>query len=221
MNEDQPSNAELVQNLEPWFPLMGRVFDHAMYRHKAAVPILGLPRKTERANDLHRAIRENFRTVAELAAPFFELKEEREGKGLDYLIWRIIPDVPFAMRWGIHNGGTINRNRTLRTKEVQEQTMLFGAPADAEYGASMPTCSVSFTIEDDYTEVGVPKWWMGRLYLIRERAMQSEVMTEAHVFTPPIEDSAHFEVPPPVVAAREEEVAEWGQMVDQIRQNFG
>lgn len=221
MNEDQPTNAELVQHLEPWFPLIGRVFDHAMYRHRAAVPILGLPRKTERANDLHRAVRENFRTVAEMAAPFIELKEEREGKGLDYLVWRIIQDMPFTMRWGIHNAGTINRNRTDRTTEVREQTMLFGHPADEENGTSMPTCSVGFTIEDDYTEVGIPKWWIGRLYLIRERKMQSEVMTEAHVYPPPVEDGNGFEVPPPVVAAREQEVEEWGEMVERIRRNIG
>lgn len=221
MSESQPSNAELVHHLEPWFPLLGRVVEHSMQRHKIAVPILGLPRRTERANDLHRAIRESFRAVADHADPLIELKEEPEGQGLDYLIWRIIPDRPFTMRWGRHNGGTIRRNRTHRTREIQEQTLLFGSSEADEQSTAMPTCSLSFTIEDDYTEVGVPKWWIGRLYLVRERAVQSEVVTEAWVYQPPAEDAAAFEAPPPVVAAREAELQEWGEMIADIRQNFG
>ncbi len=217
MAEDQHfSNFELVQQLEPWFPLFARIGEAALRDQLAAVPILGLPRKTECANDWHRAWRNNFRRVCDLAEDFVTLVEEPEGQGLDYLLFRMNPDKPFTMRWGRINGETIRRNRTARTREVHEQGTLFGVATESP--SAMPNVTLGFTIEDYFTQVGQPCWWFGRLHLLRERADVSEFMTEVHVYPAPEQNTeSPFGVPPPIVIARENEAQELEQMIENIR----
>jgi hypothetical protein len=183
----------------------------------AGVPVLGLPRKTERANDFHRTWRENLRTACNFADPLLTLMEEPDGQGLDCLVCRTDPEMPFAVRWGLYNGQTIQRNPTGRTNEVYEQGIMHFAEDDLN-PREMPVVSLGFTLEDDYTEVGVPQWWFGKLVLLRERRNFCEFITDVHVYQKPTDargGEAHL--PAPFVAERQKEVAELEQMVARIR----
>jgi|SRR5665213_125886 len=214
--KQQLSNAEIVHLTESWFPLFSKVMSASLRDHLAAVPILGIPRKTERACDIHRAARENFRRLCDFTDPLLKLVEEPEGSALDYLICNMSVDSPFAIRWGRYNGTTIRRNRTIRTNDVQEQGYLFGAP-DAEID-TMPVVTLGHTIEDEYTEAGIPCWWIGRLYLLRERKRESEVITEVHVFSKP-EQQVSPSSRSPTVSARENEIEEWRKLANKIRKS--
>jgi hypothetical protein len=215
MSQSQPSNAELVHLLEPWFPLFSRVGAAAERDFLAAVPLLGIPRKTERANDMHRAWRSNLRRVCDLAEPSLVLREEPDGKGLDYLLCQMNPEMPFVLRWGRFNGETIRRNRTDRSAQVQEQGRLF---ASMEPDASeLPTVTLAHTIEDEYTQAGRSCLWIGRLVLLRERTDESEVITEVHIYQKPEFDAlAGDGVPTPLVVARQNEKEEWEQIIQHI-----
>ena len=87
-------NEEIVEALEPYFPVLSEMVDKAFLGHLRSVPIMGLARKTERANDIHRAIRTKFRGLSDAASDLFELREEPEGVGMDYLIFRGLSDRP-------------------------------------------------------------------------------------------------------------------------------
>jgi hypothetical protein len=194
MSESQPpSGIELAQILEPWFPVFAVVHQAAMRDQLAAVPILGLPRKTERANDLHRAIRNNFRRMCDLADPLLRLEEEPDGSGLDYLVCSMT-DTPFAIRWGRFHKSTIHRNDTLRSRSYQEQGGLFGV-LPGETTGEMQTITIGHTIEDDFTEAGRPQWWVGKLLLLKERPDESEVITTIHVYSRPARDRLRRERP--------------------------
>ncbi|MDP9173408.1 MAG: hypothetical protein M3O30_06025 [Planctomycetota bacterium] len=217
MRESQPENQDFVHMLEPWFPLFARVGKAALRDFHAAIPMLGLPRKTERANDLHRAWRNNFRNVCDLAEPMLALREEPDGQGLDYLLCQMNPDMPFVLRWGRTDGETIHRNRTERNRTIQAQGRLFASmePDPSE----LPVLTLAHTIEDEYTQAGRSCLWMGRLFLVRERPGEnSETITEVHVYqNPSYGAGAETDVPPAIVVARQNEREEWGQIIQQIR----
>jgi len=216
MSENQPSNAKLVRLLEPWFPVFAEIGSAALRDFKAAIPLLGPPRKTERANDLHRAWRNNFRRACDFAEPLIILREEPDGEGLDYLLCQMNPDIPFVLRWARFDGEAVRRNRTQRSKQVQEQGRLF---ASMERDATeLPTVTLGHTIEDEYTEAGRSCLWIGKLVLLRERWKESEVIAEAHVYSPPGPDaSVSGEAPAPLISARQGELEQWGQMINRIR----
>lgn len=218
MSNRQLSNFDFTRLLEPWFPLLGRVHAAALRDHLAGIPLLGMPKKTERANDIHRAVRTNLRRVCDLAEPLMSLTEEPDGQGLDYLTCRMDQDRPFRIRWGHYKGGSIRRNRTERTRQQQEQGYFEFSDKQAEDEAEgTPWVTVGHTIEDDYVEIGAACWWIGRLVLLRERPMECEVITEVHCFEPPIREvDRASEVPPPLVEAREQETREWEQMIQGI-----
>lgn len=210
------TNFEIANGLNPWFPLFGEVVQAGLRDHLAAVPILGLPRKTERANDLHRAIRENFRRLCDLSAPMLELREEPDGQGLDYLVSRLAE--PVAVRWGLYKSGTIKRNDTLRTKCCQEQGLLPLPGVDLDvHEADLPLVSLAYPLADDYTEIGVPCWWINRLLLIREREGDSEVITTIADFPQPVVSVNDYSTPSAIVQARAEEIEHWGAAVEAIR----
>jgi hypothetical protein len=60
---------------------------------------------------------------------------------------------------------------------------------------------------------------MSRLYLLRERAEKSEIVTEVHVYSQPDRSADTDELSAPTVAARQAERAEWAQMIDVIRRS--
>ncbi|MGN6625885.1 MAG: hypothetical protein ACTHLN_04635 [Tepidisphaeraceae bacterium] len=217
MPQRQPSSIEMANWLEPWFPLLARIGTAVERDVLSAIPILGLPRKTERANDFHRAWRNNFRRVCDLAPQFFDLVEEDDGGGLDYLLCKMNPDIPFGMRWGRYNGTTIRRNRTQRSGQFYEQGLLFAC--DEFDSTELPTVTLAHTIEDEYTIVGQSQMWMGRLYLLRERPIQSELVAEVHVYPEPDRAAETSSVPAPLVIAREDETEEWKRIIRDIRRS--
>lgn len=210
-------NSVLAGGLNPWFPLFGQVVQAGLRDHLSAVPILGLPRKTERANDLHRAIRENFRRLCDLAGTnLLELREEPDGQGLDYLVSRLAD--PVAIRWGLYKGGTIKRNNTQRTRSCQEQGLLELPGVDLDVcEADMPLVSLAYPLADDYTEVGVPCWWINRLLLIREREGESEVITTIADFQQPQVGLNTYTTPTAIVQVRAAEIEQWETTVEAIR----
>jgi hypothetical protein len=213
MSELQPpSNNDVVHLLEPWFPLFARVGAAAERDFLAGIPILGLPRKTERANDLHRAWRNNFRRVCDLADPLLVLREEPEGQGLDYLLCQMNPEMPIALRWGRFDGERIRRNRTERNNQIQEQGLLFGSMEPDS--SDLPSITLAHTIEDEYTEAGRSCLWIGRLLLLRETAGESEVITEVHVYQrPDRSNEPENDVPAPIVSARHDEIRLFSKFV--------
>lgn len=209
------SNDLLVEATRPWFPLFADVAQTAMMRHLQAIALLGLPRKTERANDLHRAIRDGFRVMCDSADGLLGLVEEPEGQGLDYVVFRGFIDKPFSLRWGHWNGPRINRNATIRTAECQGQGLLFGGFDEETNG--LPVATLGYTIEDDYTEAGIPAWWMGRLAILHERVDESEFVIEVARFARPETGIIQDSTPSAILQAREEDVARWERMVQEVR----
>lgn len=215
MAKSQPSSIELSHLLQPWFPLFARVGTAAERDVLAAMSLLGIPRHTERAGDFHRAWRNNLRRVCDMASQFFTLREEPDGRGLDYLICQMNPKVPFVLRWGRYNGITVRRNRTERTTLNQEQGLLFDLMESDP--SELPVLTLAHTIEDEFTIVGRSQLWIGRLYLVRERQHESEIVAEVHVYSPPDRAAATFETPAPIIARRNDEDAEWRRIVEGIR----
>ena len=164
MKHKPPSKRDLLRSSEPWFPIISRVCQAAFRDVLAGVPVLGNPRKTERANDLHRAVRENFRRVCDLGH-FLRLVEEPEGKGLDYIVSSLNPDVQIGYRWGRYDGVAVRRNPSLRTKDFHEQGTLFSLVDDEPSG--MPMLTVGLAIADDFWEANKPCCWLGRIMLLQ------------------------------------------------------
>jgi hypothetical protein len=217
MAERQPSSIELSDQLQPFFSLFARVGTAAERDVLAGMAVLGVPRHTERASDFHRAWRNNLRRVCDLAPQFFTLREEPEGKGLDYLICNLNPKMPFTLRWGRYNGTTIRRNRTERTAINQEQGVLFDSLLEGL--PELPVLTLAHTIEDEFTFVGQSQLWIGRLYLLREREEQSEVITEVHVYSPPNRSTVNFETPAPIIVQRQDEDGEWQRIINDIKRS--
>ena len=213
------SNQQAMNDLSPWFDLFGEVFEAAQRDHFAAISLLGVPRKTERAGELHRACRENFRRVCDTAAPLLELKEEPDGQGLDYLISRL--GQPLAVRLGFYKNGAIKRNRTDRTRTCQEQNILFPDCDLDEHVQDMPLLTLGYTISNDYTEVGVPCWFISKLLLLRERTGESEVITTIREFSEPKRNAGNYTAPSAIIKARQAELAQWEQMVRRIKKSAG
>lgn len=218
MTNSTPSNQFFFETLKPWFPVFTEITQAGFDRHLQAIPVLGLPRKTERANDIHRAIRDVVRPIC--TGDLLELREEPEGQGLDYIVFRAWIDTPFAIRWGRYNGGTVHRNGTQRSQTVQQQGLLFGGFDVEKEGLAVVT--LAHTIEDDFTLAGAPAWWMGKLLLIRERVDESEIITEIASFDRPAQRRQPEEQDDSLarmIRAREDDVARWERMVDRIREN--
>ena len=213
------SNQQAMNELSPWFELFGGVFEATQHDHLASISLLGIPRKTERAGEIHRACRENFRRVCDLASPLLELKEEPEGQGLDYLISRL--GQPLAVRWGFYKNGAIKRNATDRTRDCQEQGILFPECDLDKRVESMPLLSIGYEISNDYTEVGVPCWFISKLLLLRERAGESEVITTIREYSEPKRNAGNYTAPTAIVKARQAELAQWEQMVRRIKKSAG
>src|SRR5687767_13468899 len=116
---NQPTNAEIARMARPWYPAVTQVFEMSWRDAMASVPILGIPRRGERANIVHAALRENFRRLCDDVEPFLTPVEEPDGKGLDY--WVLNMGTPVAFRVGKYNGAGVNRNDTFRQAEIQEQ----------------------------------------------------------------------------------------------------
>lgn len=216
MPNRQLSNPEIVRRLEPWFPVFRLVTDQTLRDVLEGMLVMGTPKKTERASDVHRCYRNNFRQVRDFAESMVTLVEEPDGQGLDYLIFN--GDQPLGVRWGRFDGETVRRNRTGRTQQIQEQGVFeFAEEADV---STMQMVTMAHTIEDEYTEGGHSCMWIGKLILLRERMQVSEVITEVHMFNKPEQsDTTDHETPPAVVEARETEADQLQRMIRRIRRS--
>lgn len=215
--DDQFSNSGLARQLQPWFPIFSGVAAAAFRDHLSAIPTLGMPRKTERANDIHRAMRENFQRVCDVADPLLHLEMEPDGQGLDYLVVRNDPLPPIAVRWGRWDGVLIKRNGTNRTRQVQSDGLLF-PDADLEEAGEMQLVSLGYQLEDDHVAAGRPQWWLRRLVLLRERPFGSEFIQELREYPEPVREPDYDEqLAPPLIAAREQESEDWERIVETIR----
>ena len=129
-----------------------------------AVSILGIPRKTERASDMHRAMRKQLHAVCDEAEQHLQMIQEREGLGLDCVLFDFGEHL--AVRWvRYHEAGVLNRNDTERQAEFEGQGILFTelVPDEQRLHATL-----GLQLADDYVEAGHPCWWLKRLVLIRE-----------------------------------------------------
>ena len=211
------TNVEIVRLCEPWYPSFVRVFRIAMRDVLACVDVLGIPRPVERANWFHGAVRNNFRSLCDHMEPFLRLVEEREGKGLDYVVLDIA-DTPIAIRWGKWGGTRISRNSTFRQTDIQEQGRF---PWDMESDPEMATATIGYTVEDDFTEAGRPCWRMGRLALLRERRNDCEFVHNIAIFEKPDEPTHELGPANPRVIAREVEVNQMLHVADELRRRIG
>lgn len=216
MEHNQPSNDDVIREFSPLFPLWTRVMLRSTADAHAAVPILGIPKKVERAGDYHRATRENLRRLCDMIPELLELREGADGEGLDFMVCYLNPDQPKAVRWGrIPEDGRVRRNDTKRTKHVQNTGMLFDEMDEDtdEY----PTFTLGYTIRNDFIEMGVPQWTLGSVRLLRERPWESEVIKEIAAFESPEDRIEEHQTPEPIIVAREEEEQLWLQMIEQLR----
>lgn len=198
------TNQQLLEVLRPYFPLVRFVFKSAFRDVRRAQPILGLPRKTERATDMHRAVREQFKLACECQqSECLELLEEREGLGLDYLVCHAIPDQPIAIRW-VHypNGDVIRRNRTVRQLQARGQGYLFSG-LDAEDSEGLVHATFGYVLGDDYIEAGHPCWWLSRVALLREKCGRPDSIADVAFFGKPAQAKLSNKAPSAVVKSRE------------------
>ncbi|MCK4340302.1 MAG: hypothetical protein KAY37_01090 [Phycisphaerae bacterium] len=205
------NNQEILDNLKPAFPVFSAVLQSAWADIRSAISILGPPRRTERANDMHRAVRTNLRRLCdrEEVEGYVELVEERDGLGLDYLVWRL--GTPLAIRWGRLNNDRVRRNATRRTMDAQGQLMLIDG-LEKEIG-NFPLVSMVYEIADDHYEANEPCWWIRRIRLVRERTDAVELIAEIAEFANPEQRVVAWKAPKSVVRAREHDVDEWVHII--------
>lgn len=210
-----PSNEQIADALKPLYPILSDLVQTAMDRVIRGVTHLGMPRPVERAGDMHRAIRECLRPICDQCPEWLELTEEPEGKSMDYVsVTEKWTDHPLVLRWGRIKDGKISRNGTRRSVQTRATGYLFGD--FDEKRNDLPMVTLTHTIEDDYTEVGVPQWWVGRITLVRERLDASEFIAEVASFSQP-EKRTQDEYDAPLVRARELDAQRWGDMIERLR----
>jgi hypothetical protein len=172
------------QIVTPFYPLLAHAFETAWLDAMASIMIIKSVRKQERATILHATIRESLREACDACDPFLVMTEEPEGRGLDALRLTL-DDQVIALRWGRFDQvrNLINRNESGRSIDMHQQQFLFGDHFDPK---GLPTATVTYQIDNDSVEVGVPQWWMSRIALRRERVDSTEFIEEIVSYKAPI-----------------------------------
>ena len=211
------NNSAVLEIQQTLFPLYDGVFSSAWRDVRRAEPILGLPRKGERAGDMHRAIRSNFQVACECQnIEVLELIEEPEGKALDYLVCTVNPDHPMAVRWGHYKDGEVlRRNRTSRQDQARGQGYLFSGLDDEVDG--LPQVTLGYVLGDDYTEGGRPCWFLSRLVLLRERYDKPESIAEIARYKPPSAERRANKAPSVVIRSRETDVQRFTALLEGVK----
>lgn len=213
--KNNPTNAEIVDCLEPWFPTFSDVFLSAEEAQLRAVGVLGLPRRGERSGDWHRALRNNFRIWCDETNNLFRMIEERDGLGLDCIVCTLIDGKPFAIRFGHRNKNIIKRNRTLRqcaaaSSGVLSSDFLWEECEDVQPG-QLRQVTLAHRLAHDETLGGVPAWYMDQVSLVREWPDSVQELAVVATFEPP---ASIFTDPRRVVAVpRAKELAKWRRMI--------
>ncbi len=202
MARNSNTNRQIVAALEPWFPVLSYAANAAFLEVLRAIPILGIPRKTERASDLHRAFRKHAQIACDEAETVLTMVQEREGLGLDFI--RFDMGIAFAIRWVRYpSDGRLNRNDSQRQTDLEGQGYLFSELSDSR---KMPVVTLGLELADDYIEANVPRWWLSRMVLIREITDHAtEFLGEICRYAPPAAATTRTLVTPPMIKRVESE----------------
>ena len=210
------NNTEIAQTIEPYENGFSEVFNLAFQDVGRTVQLLGIPTKIERANCMHRAIRNLMRPFCENLLPLLEFIEEPDGQGKDYIIIHPEESKSLALCWGRYGNGQIRRCPTVRNKHIHGQGLLF--PLEDESSIPRITATLGYDVADDFTEGGKPCWWMQRLVLLRERYRESEFIRDICCYEKPeVEEIAAEEYNSQI---REKEIRQIERIADQIRKNI-
>ncbi len=211
------NNTEIAQAIEPFEEGLSKAFPLAWDNVIRTVPQLGNPTKIERANCMHRAIRNVLQPICEDFSPILEFVEEPDGQGKDYIIINPKESDSLALCWGRHGDGQIRRCPTVRNQYIYDQGLLF--PLEDESSSPRITATIGYDVADDFTEGGKPCWWMQRLVLIRERHRCSEfIKTICYYEKPEVEEIA---VDDYNLQIREKQSRKIKEITDLIRKKIG
>jgi len=219
MRNRHPTDQEIARALKPWHSAFASLLSRAEESVLAAHAVLGLARPTERANDFHRVQRNLFRAWCDETNDLFRFVEEPDGQGLDCIVCSVIPSKPFLIRFGRLKGQTISRNTTRRQSAARafgtlSSDLLFTDIDDPEPG-ELRQVTLSYTIEDEGTAGGRPRWFMERVVLLVEHFDCVDKLAEIANYSRPrsIADDARRAV----VVPREDELALWRGQIQEAR----
>jgi hypothetical protein len=211
------NNTDIAQVIEPFEKGFSKVFRLAWKGVIRTVPYLGIPTKIERANCMHRAIRNLMRPFCETLSPILEFVEEPDGQGKDYIIIDSGKSKSLALCWGRFGNGEIRRSQTIRNQFIQEQGYLFAI--EDGLSATQVTATIGYDVADDFTEGGKPCWWIQRLVLLRERCRESEFIKNVCCYKKP--KLAEVVVEDYDSRIRDKEYRQVEQIADVIRRKIG
>lgn len=164
-----------------------------------ACSVLGLPRRTERATDWHRALRNLFLPWCDETDGRFTFMAESDRFSLDYMICHSILDKPFAIRFGRLNNGTIRRNGSRRQTSARSHGFLSSEflieGMDEPDPGELRQVTLAYSLDRDYTEGGLPAWYMDRLVIGKETPDGFDELDTVATFDAPLAS-----VPQPVRA---------------------
>lgn len=170
--KNYPSDSDISQTLKPWYSSFASIAADAEQAVLSGIAILGLPRPSERANDFHRVFRNLFRKWCDESNGLFRLIEERDGLGLDFLVCDLIPDKPFIIRFGRLKDDRVSRNSTGRQNSARKYGTLSSEwlfpDLDEPRPGELRQVTLAYTIQDEGTEAGRPRWYMEEVLLLVE-----------------------------------------------------
>lgn len=210
------NNTEIAEIIEPFEKGLSKMFRLAWDEVIRTVPQIGIPTKIERANCMHRAIRNVMRPFCEILSPVLEFVEEPDGQGKDYIVLDSGKSKLLALCWGRFGNGEIRRSQTIRNQFIQEQGYF---PYAQDVEVTQVTATIGYDIADDFTEGGKPCWWIQRLVLLRERYRESEFIKDVCVYEKPKEKDIIVEEY--VSRIREKEYRQIEKIADLIRKKIG
>jgi len=161
-------------------------------------------------------LRKVLRPLCEGISPILTFVEEPDGQDKNYIIIESGKSDSLALCWGRYGDGEIRRCQTKRNKFIQEQGYLF--PIEDGLVAAQITATLGYDIADDFTEGGIPCWWMQRLVLLRERYRESEFIKEVCFYEKPKKEDITIE--DYVFEMHKKESREIERIADKIRKKI-
>jgi hypothetical protein len=216
-----PTDSEIIRALAPWHPSFSTIFEAVEERHLQAIGILGIPRRTERAGDFHRAWRTLSRFWCDETNGLFTMAEENEGLGLDCIICSLIPEKPFAIRPGRFNGFIVKRNSSMRQNSARRCGILssdFLFPGlDKPTADQLRQVTLAYSLENDRTLGGIPAWYMVKLQLLKELFDGIEVLADIAHYSAPV--AIAEDVRRVVAVPRADELERWRNQIGDARKH--
>lgn len=224
------TNRELFTLCEPWGSIWCYVITRAIERVRASVSLIGVPKATGRAGRMADCIKMGMAALCDQVDPLLQLVDGPEND-IDYCILDTGPS-PFAVRWGrlyvSRTGDVVNRNSTERQGHIQssgyieEQGVFSFAENDLPTPSRLPTVTVTYSVEDDFTASGIPQWWIGRVVVLRERLGYSEHLGEIGRYSKrEIPSDPNWARSSPEVIDRRDDEEEMNRLIERLRRNIG